>query len=82
MLQPLVLSSTEYQTWAEEAGPRGVPLPRERLLLLGTLTDLSGDLEQEARSGSLYIRDNTGTLGCEVSRKGPSDVSDANKSGF
>uniref|UniRef100_A0A8D0SRV7 CST complex subunit CTC1 n=1 Tax=Sus scrofa TaxID=9823 RepID=A0A8D0SRV7_PIG len=59
-------SSTEYQTWAEEAGPRGVPLPRERLLLLGTLTDLSGDLEQEARSGSLYIRDNTGTLGCEL----------------
>uniref|UniRef100_A0A8D0Y8P4 CST complex subunit CTC1 n=1 Tax=Sus scrofa TaxID=9823 RepID=A0A8D0Y8P4_PIG len=59
-------SSTEYQTWAEEAGPRGVPLPRERLLLLGTLTDLSGDLEQEARSGSLYVRDNTGTLGCEL----------------
>ncbi|XP_059989423.1 CST complex subunit CTC1 isoform X2 [Lagenorhynchus albirostris] len=59
-------SSTAYQTWAKEAGPRGVPLPRERLLLLGTLTDLSGDLEQECRNGSLYIRDNTGTLGCEL----------------
>uniref|UniRef100_A0A8C3YJ97 CST complex subunit CTC1 n=1 Tax=Catagonus wagneri TaxID=51154 RepID=A0A8C3YJ97_9CETA len=59
-------SSVAYQTWAQEAGPRGVPLPRERLLLLGTLTDLSGDLEQEGRNGSLYIRDNTGTLGCEL----------------
>ncbi|KAB0401771.1 hypothetical protein E2I00_019984, partial [Balaenoptera physalus] len=59
-------SSTAYQAWAKEAGPCGVPLPRERLLLLGTLTDLSGDLEQECRNGSLYIRDNTGTLGCEL----------------
>lgn len=59
-----------YQAWAQEAGPRGVPLPRERLLLLGTLTDLSGNLEQECRNGSLYIRDNTGALDCEVSRKG------------
>ncbi|XP_067571489.1 CST complex subunit CTC1 isoform X1 [Pseudorca crassidens] len=59
-------SSTAYQDWTKEAGPRGVPLPRERLLLLGTLTDLSGDLEQECRNGSLYIRDNTGTLGCEL----------------
>ncbi|XP_057572891.1 CST complex subunit CTC1 [Hippopotamus amphibius kiboko] len=59
-------SSTAYQAWAQEAGPHGVPLPRERLLLLGTLTDLSGDLKQECRNGSLYIRDNTGTLGCEL----------------
>ncbi|DAA18785.1 TPA: Uncharacterized protein C17orf68 (HBV DNAPTP1-transactivated protein B)-like protein [Bos taurus] len=59
-------SSTVYQAWAQEAGPRGVPLPRERLLLLGTLTDLSGNLEQECRNGSLYIRDNTGALDCEL----------------
>ncbi|XP_065766151.1 CST complex subunit CTC1 isoform X1 [Muntiacus reevesi] len=59
-------SSTVYQAWAQEAGPRGVPLPRERLLLLGTLTDLSGNLEQECRNGSLYIKDNTGALDCEL----------------
>ncbi|KAF5911864.1 hypothetical protein HPG69_015842 [Diceros bicornis minor] len=59
-------SSTAYQAWAQEAGPSGVPLPRERLILLGTLTDVSGDLEQECRNGSLYVRDNTGVLGCEL----------------
>ncbi|XP_040099346.1 CST complex subunit CTC1 isoform X1 [Oryx dammah] len=59
-------SSTVNQAWAQEAGPRGVSLPRERLLLLGTLTDLSGNLEQECRNGSLYIRDNTGALDCEL----------------
>ncbi|KAM9210726.1 CST complex subunit CTC1 isoform 2-T2 [Dugong dugon] len=59
-------SSSAYQAWAQEAGPNGVPLPQERLLLLGTLTDLSGDLEQECRNGSLYVRDNTGILGCEL----------------
>ncbi|XP_014444545.1 CST complex subunit CTC1 isoform X2 [Tupaia chinensis] len=59
-------SSSAYQAWAQEAGPNGTPLPRERLLLLGTLTDLSGDLEQECRNGSLYVRDNTGILSCEL----------------
>ncbi|XP_049716344.1 CST complex subunit CTC1 isoform X1 [Elephas maximus indicus] len=59
-------SSSAYQAWAQEAGPGGAPLPRERLLLLGTLTDLSGDLEQECKNGSLYVRDNTGILGCEL----------------
>ncbi|XP_054431665.1 CST complex subunit CTC1 [Pteronotus mesoamericanus] len=59
-------SSAAYQTWAQEAGLSGSPLPRERLLLLGTLTDLSGDSEQEDRNGSLYVKDNTGTLGCEL----------------
>ncbi|XP_073090945.1 CST complex subunit CTC1 isoform X2 [Manis javanica] len=59
-------SSNEYQVWAQEAGPSGTPLPRERLLLLGTLTDLSGDLEQECSNGDLYVRDNTGMLGCEL----------------
>ncbi|XP_007950539.1 CST complex subunit CTC1 [Orycteropus afer afer] len=59
-------SSSAYQAWAQKAGPDGVALPRERLLLLGTLTDLSGDLEQEHKDGSLYVRDNTGILGCEL----------------
>ncbi|XP_015359947.1 CST complex subunit CTC1 isoform X2 [Marmota marmota marmota] len=59
-------SSIAYQTWAPEARPNGVPLPRERLLLVGTLTDLSEDLEQGCRNGSLYVRDNTGSLGCEL----------------
>ncbi|XP_031323531.1 CST complex subunit CTC1 isoform X3 [Camelus dromedarius] len=59
-------SSTAYQDWAQEAGPHGVLLPQEQLLLVGTLTDRSGDLEHECRNGSLYIRDNTGTLGCEL----------------
>ncbi|XP_037665190.1 CST complex subunit CTC1 isoform X2 [Choloepus didactylus] len=59
-------SSSEYKAWAQEAGPEGVPLPRERLLFLGTLTDLSGDLEQECRNGSLYVKDNSGVLGCEL----------------
>ncbi|XP_046531726.1 CST complex subunit CTC1 isoform X1 [Equus quagga] len=59
-------SSTAYQAWAQEAGPSGVPLPRERLILVGTLTDLPGDLEQECRNGNLYVRDNTGILGCEL----------------
>ncbi|XP_072796764.1 CST complex subunit CTC1 isoform X3 [Vicugna pacos] len=59
-------SSTAYQDWAQEAEPRGVLLPQEQLLLVGTLTDRSGDLEHECRNGSLYIRDNTGTLGCEL----------------
>ncbi|XP_062966224.1 CST complex subunit CTC1 isoform X2 [Cynocephalus volans] len=59
-------SSSAYQAWAQEAGPNGNPLPRERLLLLGTLTDLSEDLEHERRNGSLYVRDNTGILGCEL----------------
>ncbi|GAB5580500.1 CST complex subunit CTC1 [Prionailurus iriomotensis] len=64
-------SSNAYQAWAQEAGPSGTPLPRERLLLLGTLTDLSGDLEQECRKGDLYVKDNTGVLGCEAHRSGP-----------
>ncbi|XP_066220924.1 CST complex subunit CTC1 isoform X1 [Saccopteryx leptura] len=59
-------SSTEYQAWAQEAGLSGLPLPREQLLLLGTLTDLLEDLEQECRNGSLYVRDNTGVLDCEL----------------
>ncbi|KAL0596906.1 CST complex subunit CTC1 [Plecturocebus cupreus] len=59
-------SSSAYQAWVQEAGPNGNPLPREQLLLLGTLTDLSGDLEQECRNGSLYVRDNTSILSCEV----------------
>ncbi|XP_016010199.2 CST complex subunit CTC1 isoform X1 [Rousettus aegyptiacus] len=58
-------SSTAYQAWAQEAGLSGA-LPRERLLLLGTLTDLSGDLEQKCRNGNLYVRDNTGILDCEL----------------
>ncbi|XP_047403460.1 CST complex subunit CTC1 isoform X3 [Sciurus carolinensis] len=59
-------SSSAYQTWAQKARPNGVPLPRERLLLVGTLTDLSGDLEQGSRNGSLYVKDNTGMLSCEL----------------
>ncbi|KAM6174565.1 CST complex subunit CTC1 [Erethizon dorsatum] len=59
-------SSSAYEAWAQEAGPNGNPLPQEQLLLLGTLTDLSQDLEQESRDGSLFVRDNTGILGCEL----------------
>uniref|UniRef100_A0A8C0YWR1 CST complex subunit CTC1 n=1 Tax=Canis lupus familiaris TaxID=9615 RepID=A0A8C0YWR1_CANLF len=59
-------SSSAYQAWTQEAGPSGTPLPRERLILLGTLTDLSGDLEQECRKGDLYVKDNTGVLNCEL----------------
>ncbi|KAG8507068.1 CST complex subunit CTC1, partial [Galemys pyrenaicus] len=59
-------SSSTYQTWAQEAVPSGTPLPQERLLLLGTLTDLPGDLEKECKNGGLYVRDNTGILGCEL----------------
>ncbi|XP_008059321.1 CST complex subunit CTC1 [Carlito syrichta] len=59
-------SSSAYRAWAQEVGPNGTPLPRERLLLLGTLTDLSEDSEKECRNGSLYVRDNTGILGCEL----------------
>ncbi|XP_022380369.1 CST complex subunit CTC1 isoform X1 [Enhydra lutris kenyoni] len=59
-------SSSMYQTWAQGAGPNGTPLPRERLLLLGTLTDLSADLEQECRKGDVYVKDNTGILTCEL----------------
>ncbi|XP_027712983.1 CST complex subunit CTC1 isoform X2 [Vombatus ursinus] len=62
----LAWSSTEYQAWANKAGLSMVPLPRERLLLLGTLTDLPGDLDPEYRDGSLYVKDNNGTLGCEL----------------
>ncbi|XP_012868915.1 PREDICTED: CST complex subunit CTC1 [Dipodomys ordii] len=59
-------SSSAYQHWAQGAEPNGSPLHRERLLLLGTLTDLSEDLEPECRNGSLYVRDNTGILDCEL----------------
>ncbi|XP_005399480.1 PREDICTED: CST complex subunit CTC1 isoform X2 [Chinchilla lanigera] len=59
-------SGSAYETWAQEAGRNGNPLPQEQLLLLGTLTDLSQDLEQESRDGSLFVRDNTGVLGCEL----------------
>ncbi|XP_006761734.1 PREDICTED: CST complex subunit CTC1 [Myotis davidii] len=62
----LTWSSTAYQAWAQEAGLGGTALPRERLLLLGTLTDLPADLEQECRNGSLYVKDNTGILACEL----------------
>ncbi|XP_036197834.1 CST complex subunit CTC1 [Myotis myotis] len=62
----LTWSSTAYQAWAQEAGLGGAALPRERLLLVGTLTDLPADLEQECRNGSLYVKDNTGILGCEL----------------
>ncbi|XP_020031140.1 CST complex subunit CTC1 isoform X2 [Castor canadensis] len=56
-------SSSAYQVWAQGSGPNGNSLCQERLLLLGTLTDLS---VQEHRNGSLYVRDNTGILGCEL----------------
>lgn len=59
-------SDNAYQAWTRGAGPGGSVLPREQLLLLGTLVDLLGDLEQESRSGGLYVRDNTGTLDCEL----------------
>ncbi|XP_060060369.1 CST complex subunit CTC1 isoform X3 [Erinaceus europaeus] len=59
-------SSSAYQTWVQEAEPSGTPLPRERLLFLGTLTDLSENLEQEGRNGNLYVKDNTGVLACEL----------------
>ncbi|XP_021081417.1 CST complex subunit CTC1 isoform X2 [Mesocricetus auratus] len=59
-------SSNAYQAWSQGAGPGGSVLPQQQLLLLGTLTDQSGDLEQECRSGSLYVSDNTGTLDCEL----------------
>ncbi|XP_054989823.1 CST complex subunit CTC1 isoform X2 [Sorex araneus] len=59
-------SSNAYHTWAQQTRPSGNPLPRERLLLLGTLTDLLGDSEHECRNGSLYVKDNTGSLNCEV----------------
>ncbi|XP_012582163.1 PREDICTED: CST complex subunit CTC1 [Condylura cristata] len=59
-------SSSTYQTWAKEALPSGTPLSQERLLLLGTLTDQPGYLEKECKNGSLYVRDNTGILGCEL----------------
>ncbi|XP_007606426.1 CST complex subunit CTC1 isoform X1 [Cricetulus griseus] len=59
-------SSDAYQAWSQGAEPRGNILPRQQLLLLGTLTDLSGDLEPECRNGSLYVRDNTGALDCEL----------------
>uniref|UniRef100_A0A8C5LDK7 CST complex subunit CTC1 n=1 Tax=Jaculus jaculus TaxID=51337 RepID=A0A8C5LDK7_JACJA len=62
----LTWSSTAYQAWVQGAGPNGNALPREQLLLLGTLTDLSGDLEHERPDGSLYVKDNTGILGCEL----------------
>ncbi|XP_006899245.1 PREDICTED: CST complex subunit CTC1 [Elephantulus edwardii] len=58
-------SSSTYQAWTREAEPDKA-LPREQLLLIGTLTDLSGDSEQAYRDGSLYVRDNTGVLGCEL----------------
>ncbi|XP_048221743.1 CST complex subunit CTC1 isoform X2 [Perognathus longimembris pacificus] len=50
----------------EDAGRNWKSLHREHLLLLGTLTDLPGDLETKCRDGSLYVRDNTGVLGCEL----------------
>ncbi|GAB1296273.1 CST complex subunit CTC1 [Apodemus speciosus] len=59
-------SSNAYQAWTRGAGPGGRVLPREQLILLGTLVDLLGDSEQECRSGSLYVKDNTGTLDCEL----------------
>ncbi|KAM8999526.1 CST complex subunit CTC1 isoform X4 [Sarcophilus harrisii] len=62
----LAWSSTEYQTWANKIGVNTIPLPRERLLLLGILTDLPVDLDPECRDGSLYVKDNSGTLGCEL----------------
>ncbi|XP_072497209.1 CST complex subunit CTC1 isoform X2 [Notamacropus eugenii] len=62
----LAWSSSDYQAWANKAGPNAVPLPRERLLLIGILTDLPGDLDPEYRDGSLYVKDNSGTLGCEL----------------
>ncbi|XP_075848199.1 CST complex subunit CTC1 isoform X3 [Microtus pennsylvanicus] len=59
-------STNAYQTWSQGAGSGGRVLPQQQLLLLGTLIDLSGDWEQECRSGGLYVRDNTGLLGCEL----------------
>lgn len=81
-------SDNAYQAWTRGAGPGGSVLPREQLLLLGTLVDLLGDLEQESRSGGLYVRDNTGTLDCEKEmqnkgakscwKTGPSECPDGN----
>lgn len=73
-------SSSAYEAWAQEAESSGNPLPQEQLLLLGTLTDLSQDSEQESRDGSLFVRDNTGILGCEVSRVDQPEVSDSSGS--
>ncbi|XP_074081670.1 CST complex subunit CTC1 isoform X2 [Macrotis lagotis] len=58
--------STEYQAWANKTDPGTSPLPKERLLLLGTLTDQPGNLDPECRDGSLYVKDNSGTLDCEL----------------
>lgn len=59
-------SQSAYQAWTRGGRPGDGVLPREQLILLGTLVDLLGDSEQECRSGSLYVRDNTGTLDCEL----------------
>ncbi|XP_029402132.1 CST complex subunit CTC1 isoform X3 [Mus pahari] len=59
-------SQSAYQAWTRGGGPGDGVLPREQLILLGTLVDLLGELEQECKSGSLYVRDNTGTLDCEL----------------
>ncbi|XP_004638586.1 CST complex subunit CTC1 [Octodon degus] len=59
-------SSNACEAWAQEAGPSGNRLPQEQLLLLGILTDLSQDSEQESQDGSLFVRDNTGILDCEL----------------
>ncbi|XP_040856733.1 CST complex subunit CTC1 [Ochotona curzoniae] len=59
-------SSSQHQAWTKKAEPNGSPLPREQLIFVGTLTDLPEDSEQEFKNGSLYVSDNTGTLGCEL----------------
>ncbi|XP_052613503.1 LOW QUALITY PROTEIN: CST complex subunit CTC1 [Peromyscus californicus insignis] len=59
-------SGHAHQAWSQGAGPGGSVLPREPLLLLGTLLNLSEDVEQECRSGSLCMRDNTGVVDCEL----------------
>ncbi|XP_038624836.1 CST complex subunit CTC1 [Tachyglossus aculeatus] len=60
----LAWSSSEYRQWAERPPAEGTPLPRARLLLLGTLTDRSR--EAQRRTGSLYVTDNSGALLCEL----------------
>uniref|UniRef100_F7B8L0 CST complex subunit CTC1 n=1 Tax=Ornithorhynchus anatinus TaxID=9258 RepID=F7B8L0_ORNAN len=60
----LAWSSSEYRQWAEESPAEGTPLPRARLLLLGTLTDRGR--EPQRRTGGLYVKDDSGALLCEL----------------
>ncbi|XP_009868939.1 PREDICTED: CST complex subunit CTC1 [Apaloderma vittatum] len=65
----LTWSTNEFKEWAHEgqgASPTQSALPRAYLILVGYLTNRRQENGEELVDGCLYVKDNTGTIPCEL----------------